>query len=273
LRDVSHVFFATLRYIMSRIEEVFRSLKAMNKKAFIPYIMAGDPSIERTQEIVRALAVSGADIVELGVPFTDPLADGPMIQRAAERALKAGVTLRKVIWLVRELRKETGIPLILMTYYNPVFKYGLVKFINDAVAAGVNGVIVPDLPPDEAADLMRPAQAAGLDTIFLIAPTSTRERMKKVAEASKGFIYYVSLTGITGSKISLDGSLEESIHVIRSFTEKPVAVGFGVSTPKEAYAVAQIADGVIIGSAIVKKIHESPGHLRTFLRELRAAIR
>lgn len=258
---------------MSRIEEAFRSLKVMNRKAFIPYIMAGDPSIERTQETVRVLAKSGADIIELGVPFTDPLADGPMIQMAAERALKAGVTLRKVILLVRELRKETAIPLILMTYYNPVFKYGLAKFINDAIAAGVDGVIVPDLPPDEAADLMRPAHAAGLDTVFLIAPTSTRERMKKVVKASSGFIYYVSLTGITGSRISLDGSIEESIHLIRSLTEKPVAVGFGVSTPQEAHTVAQIADGVIIGSAIVKKMRESPADLETFLIELRAAIR
>jgi len=258
---------------MSRIEEAFRNLKVMNKKAFIPYIMAGDPSIERTRKIVRVLVKSGADVVELGVPFTDPLADGPMIQRAAERALKAGVTLKKVIRLVWELRKETGIPLILMTYYNPVFKYGLAKFVNDAVAAGVDGVIIPDLPPDEAADLMKPAKAAGLDTIFLIAPTSTRERMKKVAEASRGFIYYVSLTGITGSRISLDGSMDESIHVIRSLTDKPIAVGFGVSTPQDARTVAQIADGVIIGSAIVKKIHESPGDLETFLIELRAAIR
>lgn len=257
---------------MSRIEEAFRNLKATNGKAFIPYIMAGDPSTESTREMVRVLVKSGADIIELGVPFTDPLADGPVIQRAAERALGAGVTLKKVIWLVKDIRTDTGIPLVLMTYYNPVFKYGLEKFVNDAVHAGVDGVIVPDLPPDEAADLIIPAEAAGLDTIFLIAPTSTEERMKKVAGASKGFIYYVSVTGITGSTISLDGSLNESIQAIRRLTDKPVAVGFGVSTPKEAMTIAQLADGVIVGSAIVKKIHESPGDLEKYLAGLRAAI-
>lgn len=257
---------------MSRIEEAFRELRAADKKAFIPYIMAGDPSIGRTREMMHVLVGSGADIVELGVPFTDPLADGPVIQRAAERALAEGVTLRKVIRLVEDIRTDTGVPLVLMTYYNPVFRYGLEKFVDDAVHAGVDGVIVPDLPPDEAADLTGPAEAAGLDTIFLIAPTSTEERMKKVADASRGFIYYVSLTGITGSAILLDGSLDESIRAIRRLTDKPVAAGFGVSTPQEAMAVAMHADGVIVGSAIVRKIHEAQGDLQRYLTGLRAAI-
>jgi tryptophan synthase alpha chain len=257
---------------MSRIEEAFRDLKAFNKKAFIPYIMAGDPSIGRTREMMHILVKSGADIVELGVPFTDPLADGPVIQRAAERALGEGVTLKKVIRLVEDIRTDTGIPLVIMTYYNPVFKYGLEKFVNDSVHAGVDGVIIPDLPPDEASDLIGPAEAAGLDTIFFIAPTSTEERMRKVAGASRGFIYYVSVTGITGSAIFLDGSLDESIQAIRRLTDKPVAVGFGVSTPQEAMAVARLADGVIVGSAIVKMIHESPGGLERYLTGLRAAI-
>jgi tryptophan synthase alpha chain len=257
---------------MSRIEAAFRDLKAANKKAFIPYIMAGDPSIGRTREMMHILVKSGADIVELGVPFTDPLADGPVIQRAAERALGEGVTLKRVIRLVEDIRTDTGIPLVIMTYYNPVFKYGLEKFVNDSVHAGVDGVIIPDLPPDEASDLIGPAEAAGLDTIFLIAPTSTEERMRKVAGASRGFIYYVSVIGITGSAIFLDGSLDESIQAIRRLTDKPVAVGFGVSTPQEAMAVARLADGVIVGSAIVKMIHESPGDLERYLTGLRAAI-
>ncbi|MEK7267420.1 MAG: tryptophan synthase subunit alpha, partial [Nitrospirota bacterium] len=216
---------------MNRIEKVFKKLKAQNKKAFIPYIMAGDPSIERTKEIVLMFEECGADIVEIGVPFTDPLADGPTIQRAAERALKNGVTLKKVIALVRDLRQKTKIPLVLMTYYNPVFKYGEERFIADAKDAGVDGVIIPDLPPDEAGEFTRLAKNAAIASIFLLAPTSTEERIKKVARASTGFIYYVSITGITGAQLLLDGSIEKSINGIRRITDKPVAVGFGVSTP------------------------------------------
>ena len=238
---------------MNRIEKVFKKLKAQNKKAFIPYIMAGDPSIERTKEIVLMFEECGADIVEIGVPFTDPLADGPTIQRAAERALKNGVTLKKVIALVRDLRLKTKIPLVLMTYYNPVFKYGEERFIADAKDAGVDGVIIPDLPPDEAGEFTRLAKNAAIASIFLLAPTSTEDRIKKVARASTGFIYYVSITGITGAQLLLDGSIEKSINGIRRITDKPVAVGFGVSTPDEAKAVAGVSDGVIIGSAIVKK--------------------
>lgn len=257
---------------MNRIEKVFKKLQKNNKKAFIPYIMAGDPTLENTNETVRLLEKCGADIVELGVPFTDPLADGPTIQRAAERALEAGVTLRKVIGLVRELRKDTRIPLVLMTYFNPVFKYGLEDFVRDAVDAGVDGVIIPDLPPDEAGELLRFTDPNALATIFLLAPTSTGERIKKIAKASRGFIYYVSITGITGSRLSLDASLQESIQSVRRTTSKPVAVGFGISTPEEAGKVAGFADGVIVGSAIVKRLHESPERLEEFLSEMRRAI-
>ena len=258
---------------MNRIEKVFKKLKAGNKKAFIPYVMAGDPSLERTGEIVLLLEKCGADVVELGVPFTDPLADGPTIQRAAERALKNGVTLRKIIGFVKELRLRTQVPLLLMTYYNPIFKYGEEAFVRDAVDAGVDGIIVPDLPPDEAEGLMITARKADFATVFLLAPTSTEDRMKKVARASRGFIYYVSMTGITGSRLLVDNSLRESLSCLRRITDKPICVGFGVSNPEEAKSVSELADGVIVGSAIVKRINESAEDLEEFVAELRRAIK
>lgn len=259
---------------MNKIEKTFKKLKAQNKKAFIPYIMAGDPSLEKTEKIVRMFEECGADIVELGVPFSDPLADGPTIQRASERALKNGVTLKKVIAFVKDLRSKSQVPLVLMTYYNPVFKYGEENFIADAKDAGVDGVIIPDLPPDEAEGFIKLAKKAGLSAIFLLAPTSTDERVKKVAGASTGFIYYVSITGITGAQLLLDGSVEKSINGIRRITGKPVAVGFGISTPDEAASIAGIADGVIVGSAIVKKASENlNGEFGNFLLRLREAIK
>jgi tryptophan synthase alpha chain len=258
---------------VNRIERTFKELKSLNKKAFIPYIMAGDPSVERTKELVLVLEECGADIIELGVPFTDPLADGPTIQRAAERALKEGVTLKGVLALVKNLRTKTRVPLVLMTYYNPVFKYGEERFVKDAKDAGVDGVIIPDLPPDEAGELIKTAKKAGLATIFLLAPTSTEDRIKKVATASRGFIYYVSMTGITGAQILLDGSIGKSINNIRRITDKPVAVGFGISTPEEARTVSGISDGVIVGSAIVRKIQEAPEGLKDFILKLREAVR
>ena len=256
----------------TRISGTFKRLQKEGKKAFIPYIMSGDPSLEKTKDIVLLFEECGADIVELGVPFSDPLADGPTIQRASERALKSKVTLRKVISHVKELRSLTQIPLVLMTYFNPVFKYGIESLIKDAVDAGVDGMIIPDLPPDEAEDFILLARKAALDTIFLLAPTSTEDRIKKVAKASTGFIYYVSITGITGASLLLDGSMEGLISNINRYTDKPVAVGFGVSTPENASAVAKISDGVIVGSAIVRKAHENPDELKIYLLSLRKAI-
>ncbi|MDQ7787162.1 MAG: tryptophan synthase subunit alpha [Thermodesulfovibrionales bacterium] len=256
----------------SRIEKTFKKLQKHGKKAFIPYIMAGDPSLDATKEIVFLFEECRADIVELGVPFSDPLADGPTIQQAAERALQNGVTLRKVIALVEDLRKATQIPLILMTYFNPVMKYGVENFVRDAAHAGVDGVIIPDLPPDEAADFLNLTNPASLNVIFLLAPTSTDERIKKVARASRGFIYYVSITGITGGTLLLNSSFHTSISRIKHFTNKPVAVGFGVSAPEEAAEVAQLADGVIVGSAIIKKYRESPDRVKDYLTSLRQAI-
>ncbi len=256
---------------ITRITKKFKKLKKDSKKAFIPYIMAGDPSLEKTRELVLMLEREGADIIELGVPFSDPLADGPVIQAAADRALKRGVTLKKVMALVSDLRADTQIPIVLMTYYNPIYKYGLEAFVRDAVKSGVDGIIVPDLPPDEATEINGYAKKQGLDIIFLFAPTSTEDRRKIVSRASNGFIYYVSIAGITGSALKLQGDAAAHIKEVQAISGKPVAVGFGVSTPEEAAAVAKIADGVIVGSAIVKQISQ-PG-LDQFVRSLRNAIK
>ncbi len=256
---------------MSKIDNVFKQLKKTGKKALIPYIMAGDPTLDATKNFVAGLEMAGADIIELGVPFTDPLADGPTIQRASERALKQGVTLRKVLALVNEIRQSTKIPLILMTYYNPVFKFGIEEFVKEAVKVGVNGVIVPDLIPDEADDFMDSARRHGLDTIFLLAPTSTEDRIKKVAKASTGFIYYVSITGITGAKLSVNESMENKLTLIKTIAKKPIAVGFGISNPEEASRVATFADGIIVGSAIVKLISEGKD-INPFVKAIREAI-
>lgn len=255
---------------MSRIAKTFDRLKKEGRKAFIPYVMAGDPSLEHTARLVHMLSECGADIIELGVPFSDPLADGPVIQRAAERSLAGGTRLRHVIALVRELRASTQTPIVLMTYYNPIFKYGEERFTKDASEAGVDGLIIPDLPPHEARSLIKLCRPARIDTIFLTAPTSTAERRKIVAKAASGFIYYVSITGITGARLATDGSIAESVRSMGQESGKPVAVGFGVSTPQEASAMAGFADGVIVGSAIVRR-NEDPG-LREFVLSLRAAI-
>lgn len=257
---------------MSRIETTFKRLKAENRKAFIPYIMAGDPNLQKTEEHVMLLTECGADIIELGVPFSDPLADGPTIQRAAERALKAGVTLKKIIPFVEKLRYHTQVPIVLMTYYNPVFKYREDAFIKDSVNAGIDGVIIPDLPPEEGVDFIKLSRETDLSTIFLIAPTSTKDRIKLAVSSSSGFVYYVSITGITGSKLYLDETFKVHINTVKKSTDKPVAVGFGVSTPEDAKMVSQIADGVIVGSAIVKKFYEHPAGAKEFIKKLREAI-
>lgn len=250
----------------------FLTLRKKGKKAFIPYIMAGYPSEEDTVRITGLLEECGADIMELGVPFTDPLADGPVIQAASEEALRQGMNLRKVLRLVERLKNTSSIPIVLMTYYNPVFKYGEENFIRDALNSGVSGVIIPDLPPDEAPSLRKAARKTGLDTIFLAAPTSTPERLRLIAKASTGFIYYVSITGITGSKLILDGSQRYIIDTLRKLTDKPIATGFGVSTPEEAKAVAEFSDGVIVGSSIVKRLTGSEGELKSYISHIAEAI-
>ncbi len=256
---------------MSLIAQTFKNLKKSGKKAFIPYIMAGHPSLNDTKRLVREIEEAGADVLELGVPFSDPLADGPTIQSASESAIRQGTTLRKVITLVQEIRDTTNMPIVLMTYCNPVFKFGMEKFAKQATEAGVAGVIIPDLIPDEAHDFLVYAKKYGLDTIFLLAPTSTEERIRKVIRASTGFIYYVSITGITGSRILMDATMQATLSTIRSMTSKPVAVGFGISSPEEASSVSKIADGVIVGSAIVRLIMIG-NDVKDFVRSLRKAI-
>ncbi len=256
----------------SRITKKFRELRKTGRKAFIPYIMTGHPTLQRTGDLMKILEASGADIVELGVPFSDPLADGPTIQKAAQTALGQGITLTRVIAFVADLRKTTQIPVILMTYYNPVFKYGEERFARDAAAAGVDGIIVPDLPPDEAGNLIAACRKTGIDTIFLLAPTSTEERIRKVVQASRGFIYYVSITGITGANLAMDASIGSHIAHIRELCDTPVAVGFGISNPAEAATVAQLADGVIVGSAIVRQAGDPDADISRYLLSLRNAV-
>lgn len=256
---------------MNRIYTVFQELKSQGRKALIPYIMAGDPSLETTERFVIELEEAGANLIELGVPFTDPVADGPTIQRAAERALAGGTTLRKVIATVKRLREKTQIPIITMTYFNPVFKYGVQAFITAAVDAGIDGIIIPDLIPDEADAFIKDARNVELATIFLLAPTSNSKRIRKVAESSTGFIYYVSITGITGQQLVLDGNIRSSIASIRHISDTPIAVGFGISTPEEASSVATLSDGIIVGSAIVRRIAKGED-IKEFVSSLRQAI-
>ncbi len=260
---------------MSRIAARFKELQKRGGKAFIPYIMAGDPSLEKTREHLQILEECGADIVELGVPFSDPLADGPTIQAAADRAIKAGVNLPSVLAFVKEIRSEIHIPIILMTYYNPIFKHGDEAFFREAKEAGVDGVIIPDMTVEESGEFLPFARKHGIDTIFLAAPTSGTGRLKKVAKVSTGFIYYVSITGITGAQLVLTETTKNSIDTLKkSSGGKPVALGFGVSTPEEAAQAAALADGVIVGSAIVKQYTQgNMQDFREYIKALREAIK
>ena len=246
--------YTIITLLMNRIDEKFAQLKKLLGKAFIPYVTAGDPNLKRTRELVLALENSGADVIELGIPFSDPLADGKTNQEAAERALKNGVTLADVINLVADLRKETQIPIVFFTYLNPVYQYGFEKFAADAAKAGVDGILALDVPPEESAPLKKALDENNLRMIFLITPTSNEERVKKITKQASGFIYYVSRTGVTGVTDKLSGDLEEHINLIRKYSDLPIAVGFGISKPEHVSRVAEIADGVIVGSAIVKKV-------------------
>lgn len=261
-----------------RLEATFKQLRDKGEKALIAYLMAGDPGLADTEQLVLALEEVGADIIELGVPFSDPIADGPVIQQAAERALRSGTSLRKILASVKSLRQRTEIPIVLMLYYNSIHTMGCDEFCAAASAAGVDGLIVPDMPPDEAGPLKGPADAAGLPLIFLLAPTSTPSRRKLVAEESHGFVYYVSLTGITGAKLSNVGDIQDNVKKLKKVSCAPVAVGFGVATPEDAAQVSKMADGVIVGSAIVKRIashQQDPAmieHVTEFVRSLKAAM-
>lgn len=264
---------------MNRLAAAFEALRRRGERALIPYFTAGDPSLATTGRLVVEAAKRGADVVELGIPFSDPLADGPVVQRATQRALAAGVTLPRVLEVVREVRAEVPIPLVFLTYYNPILAFGLKAFCGTAVEVGADGVIVADLPPEEAGPLRAEADRAGLDLIHMVAPTSTPQRMRKIARATGSFIYMVSLTGVTGARRDLPPDLTEHLRALRTITTKPICVGFGIATAEHAALVGKVADGVIVGSAIVNLVERHAGSPRLlaevgdFIAALKAPLR
>lgn len=246
--------------IASAVGEAFARSKSEKRAAFIPYITAGDPDLETSAELLRVLADSGADVIELGVPFSDPIADGIVNQRAATRALASGTTLSSILELISRSRNQIGIPIVLFTYFNPLHARGLELFAEQASSSGVDGVLCVDLPPMEAATDYLPAlRGAGIDTVFLLAPTSDRRRVQEVAEASSGFVYYVSRTGVTGTRSELPPELLKEAKRLRRRVDLPLAVGFGISTAEQARAVGKVADGVVVGSALVRIVEEHAG--------------
>ena len=262
---------------MSRIAQTFDQLRRRRERALITYITAGDPDIKTTHEILRCLIDSGADMIELGIPFSDPMADGPTIQAASQRALRHPFSLRPIFDLVQQVRRHSEIPLILFGYYNPFYQYGLERTCREAQSVGVDGLLVVDLPPEEALPLHRAARTHSLDTIFLLAPTSTAERMKRVASMASGFVYYVSVTGVTGARERLAEEMDTAVARIRKYTTLPVGIGFGISQPAHVRSLAPFADAVIVGSALIKIIESRLGkpdmlkHLATFVRSLKKA--
>jgi len=245
---------------MNRIDEKFAEIRARGKTALIPFVTAGDPDLRTTLKILRVLEENGADLIELGVPFSDPMADGTTVQRASERALRGGTTLPAVLELVREFRRRSEVPLILFGYYNPFFRYGTRRLARAARAAGVDGILCVDLPPEESDELKRWADAEGLDTIFLLAPTSDDGRIRLVAQKGRGFIYYVSVTGVTGSRRQLESLLHSRVALVRRHTSLPIGVGFGISTPQQAAWIASFADAVVVGSALIEVMERARGH-------------
>src|SRR5215475_7065651 len=241
----------------SRIAKRFAELRAAGELGIVAYITAGDPTLNATLEFVLALAEAGADVIELGVPFSDPLADGPTIQRASERALRSGTTLAKVIDLVRQIRKSSEVPVVLFSYYNPILQMGLEKFASSAAAAGADGVLATDLTPEESEEYRRTLSAHHLDTIFLGAPTSTDERLAKIAACSSGFLYLISRTGVTGAKDALPDDLPALLRRARGVTQLPLAVGFGISLPGHVSVLGGLADAAVVGSALVSEIENA----------------
>jgi tryptophan synthase alpha chain len=264
---------------MSRLDETFARLRARGERALLPYFMAGDPSLADTRRLLIEAARRGADVVELGVPFSDPLADGPVIQRAGTRALAGGATVARVLETVAGLRAEIDVPIVLLTYYNPVLAFGLKAFARTAVDAGVDGAIVADMPPEESDPLGTEATAAGLDLVYMVAPTSTVARVRLIARKSRGFIYVVSLTGVTGERQQLPADMATQIAAIRRETAMPVCVGFGISTPAQVATVGRVADGAAVGSAIVRLVESRAGSptlvddVGKFIAELKAPLR
>jgi len=263
----------------ARIERVFTELGKVNEKALITFITAGDPSLDVTEELIYAMEAAGADIIELGIPFSDPMADGPTIQASSERALAQGVTIAKVLKLVKKVRLKSVIPIILFGYYNPIFAYGLGKFAADAKKAGADGLLVVDLPPEEAGDLEIELRGAELALVFLLTPVSDEQRMRLVARKGTGFIYFVSLTGVTGARTKMKVNIVGHIKELRKFTKLPIGVGFGVSSARQAREVGAHADGVIVGSAIIDLVAKTSGNkkavkeARSFVASLKGALR
>lgn len=246
-------------YEMNRIDVRFKELRARREKAFIVYLTAGYPDLSTTKKLILEMAKIGVDIIELGVPFSDPLADGPIIQQSSQEALKKGVSLAGILNLARAIRMDSDIPLVLMSYYNPINAYGLKRFVRDAKRSGIDGLIVPDLPPEEGRNLKKEMERAGLDLIFLAAPTSTFKRIRKIADASRGFIYYVSLTGVTGVRKKVPPGIKEGISRIRRYTDKPICIGFGISNPAQVKLMRGFGDGLIVGSAIIQVMERNQG--------------
>jgi tryptophan synthase alpha chain len=264
---------------MNRIERCFQELSEQGKKGFVAYIGAGDPSLAATVELVIALAEAGADVVELGIPFSDPLADGLVNQLSAQRALEAGADVHGILRMVSEIRaRGCEVPICFFTYFNPVYHYGLERFAKDAAAAGADGILTLDVPVEEGADYVIPFREQGISTVFLIAPTSPEERIERIVKRGTGFIYYVSREGVTGERSEVASGVQDQIEKIRKHTSLPIAVGFGVSTPEQARVTAAMGDAVVVGSAIVRRIADgdgSPEHVASvaeFVRSLATAV-
>ena len=241
---------------MTRIGRRFEDLRKAGRTGFVAYITAGDPDLNTTHQVVLELDRRGVDVLELGVPFSDPLADGPVIQEASQRALATGATLEGVLSMVADVRAETEIPIVLFTYYNPIHRYGVERFVKRAADVGVDGVLMLDLPPEEGGDYIAQMDVHGLDTIFLVTPTTRDDRMKLIASHTRGFVYYVSRTGVTGERDSLADEIQSKVSAICQYTDMPIAVGFGISTPEHVSEIAQYADAVVVGSAIVRRVGE-----------------
>lgn len=259
---------------MNRVALRFQELQQTGRKAFIPYIVGGDPDLPSLPQVLATLVKSGADLIEIGVPFSDPLTDGPVIQAASARARQGGCTLAKLLATIKPVAEDLPAPLILMVYYNQLFQRGLTRFLEEAKTAGVAGLIIPDLPPEAAVEVQELAALLGIALNFLVAPTSKDERIKIAAAASTGFLYTVSVKGVTGARSSLAPELPAFVRRVKELSPRPVAVGFGINTPKQARMVASLADGVIVGSALVQTIAEDPKLkiMASFARALREAI-
>lgn len=258
---------------MTRIGQLFERLRKEHRQGMVAYLTAGDPTPEATPGFIAALERGGADLIELGVPFSDPIADGPIIQAAGDRALRAGTTMKKVLEIAAEVRKTSEIPLLLFTYLNPALRYGFARLAADAKAAGIDGCLLIDVSVEEAGDYVKVMRDAGIDTVFVVAPTSTDHRLKMVARYSSGFIYLVSRTGITGEQQSLSETALPLIERMRALTDLPLAMGFGISSADQVAAIASHADAVVVGSAIVREIARDPNGVETLMRDLTRPLR